>query len=218
MSKENRHNPTYHRIINASLQLFNEQGERNISTNHIAGHLGISPGNLYYHFANKDEIIIQLFKRYSLSLLEYLQQTPLPVNISETATYMAGIYDIMWQYRFLFSDVNTLLTRSAALLGEHNAFTQERFAPLAVKLLTRLQENGIIRIDETGIHDLSLNMWILTKYWFDFDSSIRNGERLDEQSKKRGICRTLSLLRPYLQPEHLPEFDAQTAILLSNAE
>lgn len=37
---------TYTRIIDASLALFNEEGERNISTNHIAAHLGISPGNL----------------------------------------------------------------------------------------------------------------------------------------------------------------------------
>ena len=65
---------TYTRIIDASLTLFNEEGERNISTNHIAAHLGISPGNLYYHFRNKDEIIVQLFKRYSEALLAYLMK------------------------------------------------------------------------------------------------------------------------------------------------
>ena len=64
MAKESRPN-TYNRIVDASLVLFNEEGERNISTNHIAAHLSISPGNLYYHFRNKDEIIMQLFKRYS---------------------------------------------------------------------------------------------------------------------------------------------------------
>ena len=132
---------TYNRIIDASLALFNEEGERNISTNHIAAHLGISPGNLYYHFRNKDEIIVQLFKRYSEALLAYLNEAVLPSDVEDSINYMAGIYDVMWEYRFLFSDVNTLLARSAELLGEHNTFTQAKVSPLLVNLLTQL--NGL---------------------------------------------------------------------------
>ena len=108
---------TYTRIINASLALFNEEGERNISTNHIAAHLGISPGNLYYHFRNKDEIIVQLFKRYSEALLVYLNEAVLPSNVEDSINYMAGIYDVMWEYRFLFSDVNTLLCPQCRIIG-----------------------------------------------------------------------------------------------------
>ena len=55
---------TRDRILNAALELFNQQGERKVTTNHIAAHLDMSPGNLYYHFKNKQEIIFELFLSY----------------------------------------------------------------------------------------------------------------------------------------------------------
>ena len=212
MTKDTRPN-TYSRIVEASLMLFNEEGERNISTNHIAAHLGISPGNLYYHFRNKDEIIVQLFKRYSEDLLQYLRRVVLPKNVCDAIRYMAGIYDVMWRYRFLFSDVNALLARSAELLGEHNNFTHAKVSPLLVELLTQLNKEGIIRADATAMNDLALNIWMITKYWLDFDGSLRGRAKLTEDSKVRGVQRTLSLLRPYLIESQVGEFDQTLAAL-----
>ena len=206
MAKEGRPN-TYCRIIEASLTLFNEEGERNVSTNHIAAYLNISPGNLYYHFRNKDEIIVQLFKRYSEELLDFLTHTPLPTNVNGTVAFMAGVYDVLWSYRFLFSDVNALLSRSSELLGEHNTFTLVRVAPLLLNLLKELAESGVLNADEEAVQDLAQNMWLITKYWFDFDSSMQGRNKLTETSKARGVKRTLSLVRPYLQAELLQEFD-----------
>ena len=55
---------TRERIVQNSLELFNQQGERSVSTNHIAAHMEMSPGNLYYHFPNKQAIIAELFTEY----------------------------------------------------------------------------------------------------------------------------------------------------------
>jgi len=217
MAKEPRQN-TYTKIIEASLLLFNEEGERQISTNHIAAYLGISPGNLYYHFRNKDEIIIQLYKRYSEELLALLTDRPLPLSIVELVEYLAGVYNIMWRYRFLFSDVNSLLSRSNELLGEYHDFTQTRIAPLMVRQLISFAEMGIIQGTEEEMRSLAMNMWIITKYWFDFDSSMRGRMGLSEDSKLRGIERTLSLLRPFLNLEYLAEFDQVMAELAEPVE
>ena len=202
-------NGTHGRILEASLLLFNEQGERAISTNHIAAHLGISPGNLYYHFANKDEIIFCLFSRYREELLGYLENTALPETVGETVGYMAGIYDILWEYRFLFSDVNTLMTRNSAFSDEHSQFSRRQFAPLAARLLATLRGKGIIDSDDTGVQNLTVNMWLVTKYWFDFDGSLNGRDSAKAQAvKARGVQRTLSLVRPHLKPQHVPAFDS----------
>ena len=52
---------TAERILEVTLELFNRFGEPNVSTTLISAELGISPGNLYYHYPAKDELINNLF-------------------------------------------------------------------------------------------------------------------------------------------------------------
>ena len=63
---------TAERILEVTLELFNRFGEPNVSTTLISAELGISPGNLYYHFPAKDELINSLFDRYEQALNELL--------------------------------------------------------------------------------------------------------------------------------------------------
>ena len=66
---------TRQRIVEAALELFNQEGERHVTTNHIAAHLSISPGNLYYHFRNKQAIVLELFSQFE-AMADPLLQRP----------------------------------------------------------------------------------------------------------------------------------------------
>ena len=92
---------TKDRILHTSLQLFNERGERSVTTNHIASELGISPGNLYYHFRNKQEIIKELMEQYQRETLDMLA---LPkdrlLNANDKIRYFQVLSSQLWEYRF----------------------------------------------------------------------------------------------------------------------
>ena len=63
---------TAERILGTTLELFNRFGEPNVSTTMISAELSISPGNLYYHFPSKDELINTLFDQYEGGLYALL--------------------------------------------------------------------------------------------------------------------------------------------------
>jgi AcrR family transcriptional regulator len=54
---------TKERILLGSLDLFNLDAATEVTTNDIARELKMSPGNLYFHYKNKEQIVRELFKR-----------------------------------------------------------------------------------------------------------------------------------------------------------
>ncbi|MDO4878286.1 MAG: TetR/AcrR family transcriptional regulator [Neisseria sp.] len=213
MARQPRQN-TYNLILETALELFNQAGERTVTTNHIAKKLKISPGNLYYHFSNKDAIILQLHHRYSSEMMAWIREADAPGSLADVTAHLGGVFDIMWNYRFLFNDTNFLLERNTKLLGSHNEFTRAKASPMVMRYLKHLSDIGLLAISEADCQDLALNMWIITKYWFDFHGTVSGRTRqnkLPEDTKRLGVLRNLSLLKPYLNPRHTADFEAEAA-------
>ncbi|GCE21508.1 hypothetical protein KDK_53080 [Dictyobacter kobayashii] len=92
-------------ILEAARTLFNEQGEANVTLAHIGEHLGISEGNVWYHFRTKHDLIVALFAELQANVRANQQQD---LNELGQANNLRGMlvrgFQLMWEYRFLFRD------------------------------------------------------------------------------------------------------------------
>lgn len=196
---------TRDRIIQASRDLFNEQGERNVTTNHIASHLEISPGNLYYHFKNKQQIIFDIYLEYETKVdknLEIPQDRDL--NINDKLTYLQVIFQGLWDYRFLHRDLQHLLQHDDELHKRYNVFFK-RCLTRVREIYMGLRKANIIDATDEDIKTLSLNTWILVTSWFGFMHTnllIEDGQEESQELLNAGIYQIFALERPYLTEQY----------------
>src|SRR5579859_1554861 len=98
------------RILDAALALFNAEGTAAVSTNRIAATAGLSPGNLYYHFADKQQIIRALFERYTAAQDRLWDiRLDASADLALLRAILARSLDLAWQYRFAERELIALL-------------------------------------------------------------------------------------------------------------
>lgn len=206
---------TRDKILQKSLDLFNEQGERKISTNHIAAALGISPGNLYYHFSNKGEIIGELVHQYANRSMTLLM-TPedRPMTYLDKLGYFEGILENMWDYRFLHRDLEQLMADNPVAREQYQLFAH-RVMGQGMHIFQRLAESGLVNADAEEGEALIMNIWIVLTSWISFlhtSGIFGDGQAITRDLLKRGIYQIIQLEAPYLTGEareKLPEMKAR---------
>jgi AcrR family transcriptional regulator len=188
---------TRERILEASLALFNARGEPNVSTNHIADELEISPGNLYYHFRNKDDIIEQLFARFEVrmdsALLSPEDRAP---TLEDIWLQLHAIYECIWDYRFIYRDLVDLTSRNRKL-RMHFARIFKRATENAVRVMQGMVRGGLMRASADEIEATAGNILLIATFWLNF-SAVR-GETDERESINRGIAQVLMLIAPFLR-------------------
>src|SRR4029079_6294833 len=92
---------TRERILETALALFNRFGEPHVTTGHIADELNISPGNLYYHFRNKDDIIGDLYAALEAKIAPLTAIPPdRAPHVDDLWLLLHLLFERMREYRF----------------------------------------------------------------------------------------------------------------------
>lgn len=192
---------TRERIVQTSLELFNQLGERSVSTNHIAAHMEISPGNLYYHFPNKQAIIAELFSEYEVLVNTFLRPPKGRLaSVEDKRYYLLEILDGMWRYRFLHRDLEHLLDCDPELAARYRRFSQHCLIQ-AMAIYGGFVDAGILQMDKVQIESLTLNTWIVLTSWVRFLCTTReDSSRLNQDAMRRGVYQVLMLEFGYVTP------------------
>jgi AcrR family transcriptional regulator len=194
---------TAERILEVTLDLFNRFGEPNVSTTLISAELSISPGNLYYHYPAKEELINALFDRFEASLNELLQAGEGVQDVEDAWFFMHTLFELIWQYRFLYRDLNDLLSNNRRL-ETHFQWVLKNKTEAVRLLLGGMNRSGALHIDARALEATATSMVVVLTYWLSFEY-VRDPRRALEpesaqQALLRGAHHVLHLLVPYLEP------------------
>ena len=188
---------TRERILETSLRLFNEQGERNVATSDIAHELGISPGNLHYHFRHKNDIVARLFEQFRSGVT-----TALVVHEGRAAhaedlwLLLHLLFEQVRDYRFLFRDLDDLLARDRRLKREFSGLL-DGISRSTARLMRGLAAAGTLRAGEREIEALAEATAMTVAYWMSY-RGIR-GTALRGDAIGRGVYQAMTALAPYLR-------------------
>jgi AcrR family transcriptional regulator len=200
---------TAERILDVSLDLFNRFGEPNVSTTVISAELKISPGNLYYHYPAKDELINALFSRYDKALADILLAADNVRHVEDAWLFFHMLFETIWQYRFLYRDLNDLLSKNRRLETQFQRVLQAK-AGAVQAVLGGLARGSTVHIDARAAEPVAAAMVVVLTYWLNYEY-VRDPRHALEPGTAgpalaRGAYHVLSLLMPYIEPaerEHL---------------
>jgi AcrR family transcriptional regulator len=192
---------TRRRILDTARELFNEQGTATVSTNRIAAVINMSPGNLYYHFRDKQAIIRGLFDLYAREFdNRWPRDQDAGKNLAILGRNLVSSADVSWRYRFLGRELMALLRADPDLRAAYETVYDRRMSEW-VMFAELLVWQRMLRapLPPRTLRDLVVAIWLVAEGWLPFLDL--TGDPTDAVQAARGTDVVMVVLEPYLTAE-----------------
>ncbi|MBR9870921.1 MAG: TetR/AcrR family transcriptional regulator [Gammaproteobacteria bacterium] len=195
---------TRDRILNTSLQLFNSLGEPNVTTLLISDELDISPGNLYYHFKSKGDIVEELFESFEAEMLDLLAvPSNADVPVDQFSFFLHLLFEAVARYRFLYQDLVNVLSRYEQLQVRFRRILKKKTQAFE-SLCTSFKRQGLMVSGPSELDALCQQLTLTVCYWSSFDTLSHLDDR-DFVDPGKGVYQILHLILPHLTEDHKEE-------------
>lgn len=97
---------TKDRIVSVAIRMFNEFGIQGVTSRHIAAEMGISHGNLDYHYRTKEELLLAIYDKMRADASEaYTSRKPKISSLEHFHRMVSELEEFQYRYRFFNLDV-----------------------------------------------------------------------------------------------------------------
>jgi len=189
---------TRDRILEKALVLFNEKGTAAVTTNHIASAMGISPGNLYYHFRNREEIIQDIFnvmEAESREGFEPIAAEAHDLGLQAFEETFRFIQEFNQRFIFFKRELPILLMRDPKLKVRFNVVHLETLGLIRILIDGAITGGALRLLNEEERQLLAEMSWMLTLFWPNYLEIA--GENNFEEGLERGIAMIRLLLQGF---------------------
>jgi len=204
---QKRPRQTRERILQTALELYNKFGEHTVAATSIAFEMGISPGNLYYHYRSKDDIVADLFASFRREIETTLAAPDQRLPTAEDCwLFLHLVFEAIAKYRFIYRDLNDLISRYHLIEVQFRRILAHK-QRIAEKILAGLVVNKQMRASPAEVSRLALDMTMMMTYWLSFEYARDPRADEDGTALARGAFHVMSLAAPYLEPRERALFD-----------
>jgi AcrR family transcriptional regulator len=192
---------TRDRILITSLELFNQEGEPNVTTVDIANELDISPGNLYYHYKGKEQLVTELFAQFHEQMNRILHEpAEKPLEIADNWFYLVVVFEQIYRYRFLYRNISLIMQRYDSIQRPFRRLIAQKINT-SMSICVQLRKAGVLEADDARIALLSRSIALTIPYWFNFDVLLGEHDGDDANMILDGVLQVMALIAPYLGPQ-----------------
>jgi AcrR family transcriptional regulator len=189
---------TKNNILQKAIELFNKLGTASVSMNSLAEAVGISAGNLQYHYKNKEEIIRAIMEEMFKQFDVIYQPTEGPFTLETLRHMMRLNFDIIWQYPFFFRELGALLRKDKILTRQFREIQEQRLTDQE-NIIKRLANSGKVQstLSPDELHNVVLTGWVLGHTWLPYVESM--GQKINATALDQAVEMMVQHYKPYLK-------------------
>ena len=188
---------TKNNILQKAIEVFNQSGTASISMNALAESVGMSAGNLQYHFKNKEEVIRAIMEEMFKQFDVIYQPTEQPFTLETLRQMMRLNFEIIWSYPFFFRELGALLRNDKLLARRFREIQEQRLADQE-KIIKGLSGTGGNRaaLNPDELHKVVFTGWVLGHTLLPYIESM--GQKINEAALEQAVEIMVQHYKPYL--------------------